>query len=277
MRFPRSPEDLPLGTLQAFFLGELLGRETFGVERRALHFRTPPRGTVESRWHVYSSGYHARIIEALENDYPATRRVMGAGPFGSLVHRYLAKHPPRSFDLRYAGELLSSFLRHDPVVAELPFLPDLAWLEWLLAEAFLAKDAVPLSWSDLQGMDPEKVAELPLVVNPGTFVIRSTWPLIDIWKLKDKSDGEVSLNITGRPSVILVFRKGLKAFCRNIDELDARMVETAEGRASLATFQAALAPGEEPEVVHRLLESFRRLVDEGIFATTADRMVRSRP
>lgn len=276
MRFSKSPEVLPLGTVQTFFLGELLGRKTFGPDRRRRHFRTPPQGTVENRWHIYSSGYHTRIIEAIENDYPATLRIMGAGPFGSLVHRYLDKHPPRAFDLRYAGELLSSFLRHDPVVTELPFLPDLAWLEWLLAEAFVAGDAVPLLWSDLQAMDPEAVSELRLALNPGTFVIRSSWPLLDIWRLKDNNEGQISLDVVGRPSVVLVFRSGLKALCRNIEELDARIVEAAEAGASLEEIQAALAGGEHPEVVGRLLESFRRLVDEGIFATMADRMVRSR-
>jgi len=257
-------------------LGELFGRDTFGPERRARHFCNPPQGTLESRWHVYSSGYLTRITEALENDYPATRRVMGPGPFASLIHRYLGAHPPRSFDLRCAGEQLASFLKHDPLVGKLPFLPDLAHLEWLLAEAFLAKDPAPLLWSDLQAMDPETVSDLCLVLNPGTIVIRSPWPLIDIWGLKDKTDGEVSLEIAGRPSVVLVFRNGLKALCRHIDEFDARIVQAAAEGASLAEIQAALTDGDDPKVVRQLLESFRRLVDEGLFVRMGGRMVRPR-
>lgn len=276
MRFPRSPETLSLGTLQTALVGELLGRDTFGPQRRGGHFRKPPQGTVESRWHVYRSGYLARIIEALENDYPAARRVIGRGPFGSLIHRYLHVHPPRSFDLRHAGEHLDSFLKLDPLSGKLPFLSDLARLEWLLAEAFLAEDPSPLFWSDLQAMDPETVSDLPLALNPGTSVIRSPWPLIDIWKLKDKSEGQISLDITGRPSVVLIYRKGLKALCRNLDELDARLVEAAATGATLAEIQANLTAGDDPEVVRRFLESFRRLVDEGMFGRMADRMVRSR-
>jgi hypothetical protein len=246
-------------------LGELSGRETFGPERRARHIRKPPQGTVESRWHIYTSGYLARIVEALENDYQAVKRVLGPAPFEALVHRYVTAHPPRSFDLRYAGEHLVSFLEGDPLTEKLPFLPDLARLEWLLAEAFVADDPEALQWSDLQTMDPEAVSSLPLILNPGTAVIRSAWPLIDIWKLKDKSDEEVSLDVEGRPSLVLVFRKKLQALCRKLDEEDARFIEAAAEGTSLAEIQAASAGGDDPDVVHRLLERFRRLVDEGLF------------
>ena len=138
-------EKLALETLQTAFSGELFGRQTFGPERRKRCFRKPPEGTVEGRWHIYSSGYLTRLVEALENDYSALARVVGPGPFGSLIQRYVAAHPPRSFDLRYAGDRLATFLEQDPLTGDLPFLPDLARLEWLLAEAFVAKDRSSIS------------------------------------------------------------------------------------------------------------------------------------
>ncbi len=261
-------EKLPLETLQTAFSGELFGRQTFGPERRERCFRKPPEGTVESRWHIYSSGYLTRLVEALENDYPALARVVGPGPFGSLIQRYVAAHPPRSFDLRYAGDRLATFLEPDPLTGDLPFLPDLARLEWLLAEAFVAEDPEPLRWSDLQAADPETVSELPLVLNPGTIVIRSRWPLVDIWKLKDKDDEEVSLEVEGHASTVLVFRNKLQTRCRKLEETEARFLEAAARGSSLAEIQAAWADGDDPDVVRQLLEGFRRLVDEGLFLNT---------
>ena len=258
-------EKLALETLQTAFSGELFGRQTFGPERRKRCFRKPPEGTVEGRWHIYSSGYLTRLVEALENDYSALARVVGPGPFGSLIQRYVAAHPPRSFDLRYAGDRLATFLEQDPLTGDLPFLPDLARLEWLLAEAFVAKDPEPLQWGDLQAMDPETVSELPLVLNPGTVVIRSRWPLVDIWRLKDKDNKEISLDVEGHPSTVLVFRNKLQTRCRKLDETEARFLEAAARGASLAEIQAAWTDGDDPDVVRQLLEGFRRLVDEGLF------------
>lgn len=252
-------------------LGELLGEQTFGPETRARHIHQPPQGTLESRWHIYASGYLARIVETLEHDYPAVKRVLGSGHFEALTERYLTAHSPRSFDLRYAGDRLALFLEQDPVTEKLPFLPDLAKLEWLLSEAFVAKDPEPLLWSELQAMAPEAVSDLPLVLNQGTAVIRSAWPIIDIRNLKDKSDEGVSLTVEGRPSIVLVYRYELQARCRNLDEEDARFIEAAAEGPSLAEIQTALAKeeeddgGDDPVTVQRLLERFRRLVDEGLF------------
>ena len=251
-------------------LGELTGEQTFGRQARARHIRKPPQGTVESRWHIYASGYLAGIVEALEHDYPAVKRVVGSGHFEALTERYLTAHSPRSFDLRHAGDRLALFLEQDPLTEKLPFLPDLAKLERLLSEAFVAKDPEPLLWSELQAMAPEAVSDLPLVLNPGTAVIRSDWPIIDIRNLKNERDEKVSLTVEGCPSIVLVYRYELQARCRTLDEEDARFIEAAAEVASLAEIQTAPLKNDEDDddnlvTVQRLLKRFRRLVDEGLF------------
>ena len=114
----------------------------------------------------------------------------------------MAAHPPRSYDLGQAGDRLASFLQQDPLIERLPFLPDLARLEWAVAEAFVATNAQPLRWEELAGLDPAEVASLPLRTIPGTAVVRSEWPLLDIWRLRDVPDEEVDLDVTGRPSTV---------------------------------------------------------------------------
>jgi uncharacterized protein (UPF0276 family) len=136
----------PAPQLQEDLLASLRGRLGRGPAPRAFW---PAAGDVERRWAIYSSGYVARLVEALETDYPAVRRILGEGPFGSLTARYVRRFAPRSFDIGRAGDRLAMFLEEDPLSTELPFLPDLARYEWSLAEAFVAADSVPLAWSDL--------------------------------------------------------------------------------------------------------------------------------
>ncbi len=60
----------------------------------------------------------------------------------------------------------------------------------------------------------------------------------------------------------------MQARCRNLDEEDARFIEAAAEGPSLAEIQTALVDdddGHDPVTVQRLLERFRRLVDEGLF------------
>ena len=143
---------------------------------------------MERRWAIYSSGYVARLVEALENDYPAIRRILGEVPFGSLTARYVRRFPPRSFDIGRAGERLSTFLEDDPLASELRFLPDLARYEWSLAEAFVSADSVPLAWSELAALGPEAVADATFRLRPGATLIRSSWPLLELWGAKDLAD-----------------------------------------------------------------------------------------
>lgn len=157
------PDDLhpALGTLQSVFLHDI----TEGTRKRTsavapvLRFETPPGDGIGTRLDIYRSGYLARLVEAIESDYPALRRILGEGAFGSLVGRYARACPPRSFDIGRAGDRLPVFLDQDPLTRDLPFLPDLARLEWALRVAFVAPDATPLAWEDLGAIDPEAVAD----------------------------------------------------------------------------------------------------------------------
>jgi len=208
---------------------------------------------VERRWAIYSSGYVARLVEALENDYPAIRRILGEGPFGSLTARYVRRFPPRSFDIGRAGERLSTFLEDDPLASELRFLPDLARYEWSLAEAFVAADSVPLAWSELAALGPEAVADATFRLRPGTTLIRSSWPLLALWGAKDLADQDVSILLEGSPSTVLVHRNGLEVRQRLVGEADTRFLEAAShGQRLSELLRGAADETEAAELVERL-------------------------
>lgn len=225
-------------------------------------FLAPPAGDVERRWAIYSSGFVARLVEALENDYPAVRRILGEGPFGSLTARYVRRFPPRSFDIGRTGDRLATFLEEDPLSAELPFLPDLARYEWALAEAFVAADSEPLAWSDLAALGPEAVADATFRLRPGTTLVRSSWPLVDLWGAQDLADEDVSIPLAPAPSTVLVHRAGLEVRRRLVGEADARFLEAAAGGLGLSDLLHG-ASGEAEAAA--LVERFRVWVVNELF------------
>ncbi|HXV62729.1 MAG TPA: hypothetical protein VEK15_18665, partial [Vicinamibacteria bacterium] len=192
-------------------------------------------------------------------------RIVGHEAFDSMARRYALAYAPRFHDLGRIGDRLSRFLETDFLSTKLPFLPDLARLEWALAEAFVSEDAKALLWDDLQAMNPESVSEMPLKLMPGTAVIRSKWPLIDIWECKDRSDHEISVQVEDRPSTVLVFRRGYQSHCTEASETIARIVEAASGGTSLLGVQEALGADGDPAAIVQILGAFRRMVGEGLF------------
>jgi hypothetical protein len=251
---------MPLQELETGVIGDLMGSEPATPEDRATILAPAPAGTLEERWHVYASGYLARLVEAVENDYPAVRRILGEGPFRSLVARYARSCPPRSYDIGRAGDRLAEFLETDPLAETLPFLPDLARFEWALAEAFVAADDLPLSWDVIASLPPDAVADLPLALHPGVAVVRSQWPLFELRDCQDLSDEAVAIPVQGRPVDALVYRRGLDVARRALacGEADLLMRIRAGETLGRLTDVAGDVPSS------RLAELFRLWVSEGL-------------
>ena len=252
-----------LRALQRDLLQDLNGLKEREAGERAFDFGKPPDGTVEGRWHVYAHGYVARLVEALEADYPAVRRILGAKPFAALAERYVRAFPPRSFDLGRAGDLLPEHLSVDPIAVALPFLPDLARLERCVAEAFVAADAEPLTWEALLGESPETVAELPLVLAPGVALLPSRWPIVSLWRTRTEADEDVAVDLERNPETALVFRRGDSCACARLDSKETAFVAAlGEAGVTLRMLEARLTTAG----VASLLATFRSLVERGLFA-----------
>ena len=92
---------------------------------------------------VYQGMYLLRMLEALENDFPAVAHFLGSERFAGLVTDYVAAHPSRSYTLNRLGDRFPEFIREggSPHVRRRPFLADLARLEALVTEVFDAPES----------------------------------------------------------------------------------------------------------------------------------------
>ncbi|HXI04415.1 MAG TPA: DNA-binding domain-containing protein [Candidatus Saccharimonadales bacterium] len=267
--------EIPLREIQETFLSGV--RE----ERASLELagtplvEIPPAGSAEDRWGLYVEGYALRLIEAIENDYPAVARVLGEDAFGSLCRRYLRSHPPFSPDIGRAGEKLPAFLVSDPLSEALPFLPDLARFESRLAEAIVAEDPRPARWEELQALGADALPDLELAPASGVSVLRSEWPVAEIRALKDVPDEEISLEVAGRPSTLLIFRDGLDVSWKEVSAEEAAFVESLEGGSTLSRLADSGRFGE-PERAAPILVSLLRSAIESSILSIGARTARTR-
>ncbi len=259
--------------MQAAVIGHLAFQQPLGAVARDALIRPPPQGSKAQRWHVYEHGYLARIVDALQLEYRAVARIIGDGPFHALVRRYLTRCVPRSFDLGHAGDRFADFLEGDELTCALPFLPDLARAERHLAEAFVAGDAEPLTWSALRVLDPAAVLDLRVRARPGTGLVRSRWPIADLWRLHDVPDEDVDVALEDRSQIVLIHRVGFAARLSTIGALEASLVELAlAGDTSLAeAYERAAEAAEEPSPVNDWIAAFRSLVELEVLTPTAAR------
>ena len=117
---------------------EFLLRGAGGI---SAHVVGSERVPAEVRLAIYSNAYAARLVEALEANYPAIAKLLGDKDFAELATEYVAAYDSRFFSIRYYGHALAAFLSSSPRYRPVPFLADLARFEWLMNEVFDAADA----------------------------------------------------------------------------------------------------------------------------------------
>ena len=228
----------------------------------------PQRGVPGAeRLSVYAGGYVARTREALAEVYEAVQHVVGDRTFTNLAHTYAARYPSHGYNLSLVGRHLPEFLASDPLTQQLPFLPDLARLEWLVCEAFHAFDEPPLDPARLARHSLDEWERTQLTFQPSVGLMASPWPILDIWTARTRPRSEVSIDLVHRPQRVLVFRQSLQTKCELVDEQPYKVLEGLMAGQTLGAVCGDLA-GLTGDERLPLAEWFARWASQGLIVAS---------
>lgn len=224
----------------------------------------------EERIGIYARMYFARLLDALHEDFPRVAAYLGWERFQALVRAYLTAHPSTHPSVRNIGRCFADFLAvQAEIQAELPFLPDLARLEWARLEVFDAPDAEPLQLAQLQRIPPEDWPALRFQVIPACLVLHSAWPVHEIWST---GEGEWRPEqIQPRETVVRIWRQEFTVYHASMDPFEHRAFAYVQEGEPFAALCAALAPSCPPEaVVQEVSSVLLRWIEDGLLVFCAD-------
>jgi hypothetical protein len=229
MRPERSPRP-SLASVQAALLSFITGQE-LGVPPGdpALLIRADARAGAEARLAVYAHMYRARLVEALESQFPRLAKLVGAESFAELTAGYLADTPSRHPSLRALGRALPVWLTaHRP---ERPALAALAALEWARVDLFDQADEATMSWEAPRAWPPERLGELPLRLIAAHRLVEVEGGTEALWDAlspdRAETPGDLGASIGGGPGAsLLVWRQEIAVYHRGL---------APDERAALAT------------------------------------------
>lgn len=92
---------------------------------------------------VYRNTSARGAVEALRATYPTVEMLVGNEMFTQVALDYRIENPPAVPVLSDYGSGFGNFLARQPWTCELPYLADVAKLDWLWLSAFLAQDLKP--------------------------------------------------------------------------------------------------------------------------------------
>ena len=130
---------------------------------------------------LYRGNLSATAAKALAAAYPVIAALVGAEFFDALARHYVRAWPAQDGDLNLFGDRYAAFLAGFPHVAELPYLPDMARLEWAVHRAYYAADAAPVTAQQLGALAPAQLEASRLRLHPACVPFQAPWAVVTLW------------------------------------------------------------------------------------------------
>jgi hypothetical protein len=160
---------------------------------------------------VYRANVLGNYTSALREVYPVTLRLVGDDFFDALARRYARQVPSGSGDLHEFGGAMGTFLESFAPARELPYLPDVARLEWAVHRVFHAPHAQPLDRAALAGVPPEHLPRVRFTLHPAARLIQADYPVLDIWRVNQPGwTGPQSIDLQRGAQRLIVIRRALE-------------------------------------------------------------------
>jgi hypothetical protein len=142
----------------------------------------------DRRFAVYRNNVAASLIEALGARFPVVKRLVGDEFFRAMAHAFVLREPPFSPLLIHYGETFPSFIEAFDAAKPLPYLPDVARLEYALGRAYHAADVEPLPRAAFAALLARDVGATRVTLHPSVSIVSSRFPVLSIWEVnQDKS------------------------------------------------------------------------------------------
>lgn len=200
----------------------------------------PASGDASRGVAVYRNARLAILRNTLAGAYPVCRALVGDDCFDAIVRDTLAVQDSTSANLHRYGDALPEVIAQSPLADSVPYLADVARLEWRVHWAHYAPDAhaEALDATVLGTLLAQPADTLRAGLVDGAWCVASTWPVVSIWRAHQPDAAITLSNIdldTSEAAIVTV--QDHRVVVLDLDTSTAAFLAACDATSSL---QAAL-------------------------------------
>ena len=161
---------------------------------------------------VYRNNYFLSLTEALKSVYVSVEKLVGEGFFAFAADGYIRRFPSRSGNLHDFGLRFNDYLSELEEATDLPYLPDVAQIDWAWHKAYHAGDAESIQVNRLAEIDPVDYGRLEFEFHPSLTCLCSNYSIHEVWhfcRQDSGTDNNTHLEIGEANEFVAVFRNAL--------------------------------------------------------------------
>ncbi len=135
------------------------------------------------RFRVYRNNVIVSLIDALADSFEVTQELVGEEFFRAMARLYAYACPPQSRLMAFYGAGFPDFIESFPPAASLPYLADVARLEYRRIVAYHAADVPGVGAEAVAAAlaDEATLPTLGMTLHPSLSVLASTSAVVSLW------------------------------------------------------------------------------------------------
>lgn len=161
---------------------------------------------------IYRNSVHGILLQYLGSLYPVCQQLLGEAFFEAASDRYIDQSPPTRPFLAEYGAGFAAFLLQHPSLSGMPWIADVAHLEWARHQAWNAVNQAPSDFAQLAGLDEVQQESLALHTPDSAYLLQSDYAIHAVWLAHQPEDHSEKLPLERiklqQPTTVLVWRTG---------------------------------------------------------------------
>ncbi|MHB1947652.1 MAG: HvfC/BufC family peptide modification chaperone [Gammaproteobacteria bacterium] len=198
---------LLLRELQQQFIKDLFSEDN----ETLLHIQSSTHLTAKEQLTIYRHSIHGALQKVLTDIFPVCCKLVGKEFFIAMSDVYIARTDSISPDIGNYGHKFPEFIASFPPAQTLPYLADVARLEWAWHRILSAPESGKLDFQQLSQHIESDNDKIIFILPCESFLLSSEYPIHRIWEVNQETyEGDQTITLMENERYyFFVFRQGL--------------------------------------------------------------------